>query len=142
MAASLVPPNISQAARQRTGRIRFPPAIREYRIDSEIKSVMGGSRLTQVASNAFVISGCMAIMYSFKLKSVFACGSAVLLKAVISLECFFEAVIEKASEVWVEAQSARIASKPALETFIVFACWLRRDCLFDGFCSQGKFVFT
>ncbi len=34
MAASIEPPSISAAARVRMGRMRFPPAIREYRIDS------------------------------------------------------------------------------------------------------------
>lgn len=36
-----LPPNISQAAKQRIGRIRFPPAINEYFIDSMIFSTLG-----------------------------------------------------------------------------------------------------
>lgn len=36
IAVSIVPPNISHAAIVRTGRTRLPPAIREYRIASQI----------------------------------------------------------------------------------------------------------
>jgi len=69
MATSSSPPNISQAAKQRTGRIRFPPAMSEYRMDSEIRSVCG-SGLTTDSSNAFVIAGCFAMIYSPRSNSV------------------------------------------------------------------------
>ena len=124
MAASLLPPNISQAARHKTGRTRFPPAMREYLIASEIKSVMGGSILTQVSSRAFVISGCIDMTYSFKSKDVLASASAVLFNEVgVCFARWLGPPTEKAS---VDTHRAAIASKVEPEN-LIFLCiclWL------------------
>ena len=69
MAIASVPPNISHAARHRTGLTLLPPAISEYLMESEIKFVMGGSGLTTDSSRAFVIAGCFDMMYAFRSKA-------------------------------------------------------------------------
>ena len=55
--------------------MRLPPAINEYRIDSQIKSVCG-SGLTTEASKASKMAGCLSIMYLFKSNSVAAGAEA------------------------------------------------------------------
>ena len=50
IATSCDPPSISHAAMQRTGRMRFPPAMREYDIASHMRSVWGTRDATDAAS--------------------------------------------------------------------------------------------
>jgi hypothetical protein len=85
MATSSDPPNISQAAKHKTGRTRLPPAIKEYRMDSQIKSVCD-SGLTTESINALVMAGCLDMMYSFKSNSVLAFSVA-------AVEALFKAVL-------------------------------------------------
>jgi len=94
--------------------------MREYLIESEIKSVRGGSRLTQVSSRALIIPGCMAMIYSFRLKLVVESASAVLFKEVkLGFDWSLGAPIEKASEGFVDTtQRAAAVSTAEVENFI------------------------
>mmetsp|Transcript_34868 Transcript_34868/g.74342 ORF Transcript_34868/g.74342 Transcript_34868/m.74342 type:complete len:146 (-) Transcript_34868:73-510(-) len=69
MAMSCVPPTISHAARQSTGRMRFPPAMREYPIASHILSVWGIRDFTD-AARASSIGPFFDRRYSSRLKAV------------------------------------------------------------------------
>lgn len=51
MAVSMLPPNISHAAMHRIGRIRLPPAMSEYRMDSVMVAV-SGHEVTMDSPNA------------------------------------------------------------------------------------------
>lgn len=67
MACSMVPPTSSQAMIVRMGRIRLPPAISEYLIDSLTTS---GYCCGVDASRAFSTTAARSIMYFLKLKWV------------------------------------------------------------------------
>jgi hypothetical protein len=79
-ASSRVGANISAAARHRTGRTRFPPAMREYRIASLTRSVLGGSTEATVSSSIASMAGRRLVMYSPRSKATEAsvAGGAVL----------------------------------------------------------------
>jgi hypothetical protein len=61
MATSRLPPNISQAARHNAGRMRLPPASREYRMDLVTVS---GYATGQAASSASFTWPAFFFMYS------------------------------------------------------------------------------
>ncbi len=102
MACSCFPPNISHAAIQRTGLIRFPPAMREYPMDSQILSVSGIVDFTD-ASRAFSISSFLERRYSLRSKSVEISSSATVARLVV------KAYLEKEGAVnaWTQLADAK-----------------------------------